>query len=86
MNAEVTAENKPACKLDEHTHARATRKAYEDQGVIQVCVVFRNEPSVVFCCIAVIHLVKLGPFITLGLQQSLLPAVCGLNDASKGRT
>ena len=74
MNAEVTAENRPACKRNERVHVWGTNKTHKDQGVVQVFVIFPYELSVVFFCFVAIHPVKLDSLVVQGWQQGLLLA------------
>lgn len=66
INAEVTAENRPAYEPGQDVHAWTTEKTDEDESGVQVFVVLLDELSIVIFCFVAIHLVEPGPVILLG--------------------
>jgi len=79
MNAEVTAENRPACEPNQHVIDMRNVETHEDQGGVQVFIIFLDELSVVLLCFAMIHLVELSSVILLGWWCVLLVTVRGFN-------
>ena len=66
MNAEVTAENRPACEPSQRIIGTRDVKTHKDQGGAQVLVIFLDELSVVLLRFTVVHLVELYSVILLG--------------------
>ena len=66
MNAEVTAENRPACKSGQHIVDMRDINTHKDQRGVQVFVVFLGELPVILLSFAAVHLVELGSVILLG--------------------
>jgi len=65
-NAEVTAENRPACKPNQHIHTDERKPPHKDQRGVEVFVVLLDELSVEVFCFKAVRLVELGPVIRLG--------------------
>jgi len=79
MNAEVTAENRPACSPSQRIIDTRNMNTHKDQGGIQVFIVSLDELSVVFLCFTTIHLVELGSAIFLCWLRVLFVAAQGFN-------
>ena len=71
MNAEVTAENRPACKLGQHIGDMRDTNTHKDQRGVQVFVIFLGEVPVILLRFLVVHLVELGSMTLLGLRRVL---------------
>ena len=69
MNAEVTAENRPACEPSQHVTDTRNTNTYEDQSGVQVFVVPLDELSVVLLRFAVVHLIELCSVILRGRRR-----------------
>ena len=61
MNAEATAENRPACRPSQHVYLRATLETDEYEGGAQIFVILLDEPFIVFFRLSTIHLVEPCP-------------------------
>ena len=62
MNAEVTAENRPACdRVSAPTRAR--HETYEDQGRVQILVVLLHELSIVLLGLLAVVFVESGTMV-----------------------
>ena len=66
INAEVTAENKPACTPHQYASIEVQWRTDEDQGGVQILVVLLQEFLVVFFGNLAIFLVELSLMIFLG--------------------
>ena len=80
INAEATAENRPACGSIQHVYLQATWKTDEYQAGVQVFIILLDEPFIVFFRLLTILLVERRPvffrdrfdgrfFATRGLKQ-----------------
>ena len=71
MNAEVTAENRPAYKPSQHIVDTRDIHTHEDQCGVQVFVVPLSELPVVLLSFVAVYLIELGSVIVLGLWRVL---------------
>ena len=65
MNAEVTAEKRPACSSTQYVCTQASSMTYEYQGRIQILVVFLHEILVILLCLPSVMFVELSAKICL---------------------
>ena len=79
MNAEVTAENRPAWKPSQHIIDTRNINTHEDQRGVQVFVMSLGELPVILLSFVAIHLVELGSVIVLGSWRVLLPTARDIN-------
>ena len=77
INAEVTAENKPACAPSQHEEINNSGKTDENQGRVQVLVVLLEKFLVVLLGNLPIVLVELCPVILLSWYCVLFRAAPG---------
>ena len=73
MNAEVTAENRPACHRRQHTSARTVCETHEDQGGVQILVVLLHKILVVLLGLLGIVLEESTPVILMSWCHVLFP-------------
>ena len=85
INAEVTAENKPACVTGQHAFTKTPCGTHEDQGGVQVLVMFLEELLVVLFCHFTVVLVELIPVILLSGDCVLLRAAQVSDVQARGR-
>ena len=65
MNAEVTAEKRPACSSTQYMWTQASSMTYEYQGCVEILVVFLHEFIVVLLCFLTVISVELSAKIRL---------------------
>ena len=65
MNAEVTAENRPACDPNEHVRILGTQAAHEDEGRVQIILILLHELLVIPLGLLVVVPVEFRPRISL---------------------
>jgi len=58
MNAEVMAENRPACDLSQHMCAYTSPTTYKYQHCVQILVIFLHELPVIFISFLSVLLIK----------------------------
>jgi hypothetical protein len=75
INAEATAEKRPAYRSDEYGLVENSRITYEDQGGIQVFIILFQEFLVVFFSNLAVYLVELGLVVLMSGQSILVLAV-----------
>ena len=77
MNVEATAENRPALFADQHRRApiRTWRETHEDQGRVQIFIVFLQEFLVVFFRHFLVVLIELSLIILFSVH--VLPLAAG---------
>ena len=70
MNAELTAENRPACTTPDSVFSagRGKQTAYKDKGGVQVLVILPHAIPVKFCGFLPVHGEKVGPRV-IGPQR-----------------
>jgi len=73
MNAEVTAENRPACRSRQHATAGTPCETHEYQSGIQILVMLLYELLVVLLSLLVVMREELSPVILLGGWYILFP-------------
>ena len=66
MNAEATAENRPAFYPCQRVSTKAIRRTHEDKGCVQILVVLLHEFPVVLLGLLTIVLKEPSPVISLG--------------------
>lgn len=71
MNAEVTAENRPACYPNQHMFIRIPRRTYEDESRIQVLLMFLEEVLVVPSRHLAIIIVESSLVVLLSRERAL---------------
>ena len=79
MNAEVTAENRPACKPSQHIIDMRDINPHKYQRGVQVFVISFGELPVIFLGLVTVQLVELGSIILLGLRRVLFLTARGVN-------
>ena len=66
MNAEAMAENRPACCPCQHASTQEFRcETYEDEGRIQIPIVFIHELLIVLSSFLAVTLIEFAPGILL---------------------
>ena len=78
-NAEVTAENRPACRPNQYTHSKGRKKTHKYQRGIEDLVVPLDELSVVLFRFMAVRLVELGPVTLLDRWKILFLTAQGFN-------
>lgn len=71
INAEATAENKPACDPSEHAFVQTSTGTHEDQGRVQVPAMFLEKFAVVLLRHIVIACVEMNPVIIMSRNFAL---------------
>jgi len=83
MNAEVTAENRPACDLSQHMCTWTSPTTYKYQCCVQILVIFLHELPVVFIGFLSVMFVEQGAKIFLARWQILSLALWGPSTADR---
>ena len=65
MNAEVTAENRPACDTDQRVFTQTPRGTYEDESRVQIFSVSLEEFLIVLFSYLAIVIVELNLMVPL---------------------
>ena len=78
INAEVTAEKRPACNLTQHTSTQASSVTYKDQSRVQIRVAFIHKIFIVFLCFLLVFFVELSAKFCVVRRTILVPASWGL--------
>ena len=65
MNAEVTAENRPACEPSQRVKDIGNIHTHKDQGGVQVFIVSLDKLSIVLISFAAVGVVELSSVILL---------------------
>ena len=73
MNAEVTAENRPACHPRQHASARTRCETHEYQSGVQILVVLLHELLVVLLSLLAVVFEEPSPVILLRGWYTLFP-------------
>ena len=73
MNAEVTAENRPACRPRQHTSARNPCETHEYESGVQILVVLLHEFLIILLSLLAVVLEEPSPVILLDGWCILFP-------------
>jgi len=65
MNAEVTAEKRPACNSTQYMHIQVSFMTYKYQGGVQILVTFLYEFLIILVCFVFVTFVELSAEICL---------------------
>ena len=74
MNAEVMAENKPACCSCEYTSTKTSYETHEDQSRVQILIVLRHKLVIVLLSLLPVVFVEPGTMILLSGLHVLFPS------------
>jgi hypothetical protein len=57
--AELTAENRPAWKRSQHCSGKGNAETHENQGGIEILIMFLHEFGIVLRCLSLVHGVEI---------------------------